>query len=90
MTKKELVKSIANNLGYTQKDISVVVDEVFNTILTTVASGEEVGLVGFGKFVSVDKQARDMRNPATGEIISVPAKKAPKFKPSSAFKDALN
>lgn len=89
MNKKELVKSVAEKTGYTQKDILLVTDCIFDTITKTIKT-EDVNIVGFGKFVSVDKAARDMKNPLTGEIVHVPAKKAPKFKASTALKDAIN
>lgn len=65
------------------------VKALFDTIVSTVASGEEVSIHGFGSFLAVDKEARTARNPKTGEAVNVPAHKAPKFKVSSAFKAAV-
>ena len=89
MNTKNFVKEIAGKTGFTQKDVQAVVDAGVDVIKNTVAS-EEVSLVGFGKFVTSDRAERVMRNPATGEQVTVPAKKSLKFKPAKAFKDAVN
>ena len=47
-------------------------------------------LVGFGTFAVTDRAARTGRNPRTGEAITIPASKNPKFKAGKALKDALN
>ena len=82
MNRTELAKKV--NL----KDEDV--KTLFDTIVSTVASGEEVSIHGFGSFLAVDKEARTARNPKTGETVNVPAHKAVKFKVSKTFKDALN
>lgn len=89
MTKKELIKSISESVGFTQKDVATVIDKAFETISNTLAT-EEVSITGFGKFEAVDKPAKDMRNPSNGSIVHVPAKKAPKFRAGKALKEAVN
>lgn len=89
MTKKELVKAVATSTSYTQKDVAVVIDSALEIIANTIAA-EEVSLTGFGKFSVVERDQREMRNPATGEIVVVPAKKAPKFKASTTLKATVN
>ena len=89
MTKKELVKKISEETGYTQKDVLVVVDGVFNTIADVVKT-DEVSITGFGKFLTVEKAERVMRNPATGAQVTVPAKKSIRFRPAKLFKDSVN
>ena len=89
MNTKNLVKEIAGKTGFTQKDVQAVVDAGIDVIKNTVAN-EEVSLVGFGKFVTTDRAERVMRNPATGDQVTVPAKKSLKFKAAKAFKDAIN
>ena len=49
----------------------------------------QVQIVGFGTFETTTRSAREGRNPATGESISIPASKAPKFKAGKAFKEAV-
>ena len=89
MNKTTLVKKIAASTGFTQKDVLTVVDELFNTIITEIKN-DEISISGFGKFVTSERPARIMRNPATGGQVEVPARKGLKFKPAKAFKDAVN
>ena len=91
MNKEILVKTVAGNIdGATKKDIEVVVNEVFDTIKNTLASGEKVAIAGFGSFESVERAERVARNPRTGEEMIIPKSKAPKFKASSVLKSAVN
>ena len=91
MNKEILVKTVVENIeGATKKDIAVVVNEVFDTIKNTLASGEKVAIAGFGSFEVVERAARECKNPQTGEPVHVEASKAPKFKAGKAFKDAVN
>ena len=89
MTKREIVKSVSESTGFTQKDVLSVVDKVFETIASVVAN-EDVAITGFGKFATTERSARIMRNPSTGEQVSVPAKRILKFKPAKSLKDSLN
>lgn len=91
MVKQDLVKSVASKIeGATQKDVAIVIDTVLETIKENVANGEKINLVGFGSFEAVERAAREGRNPKTGESISIPASKAPKFKAGKNFKDMVN
>ena len=67
-----------------------VVKKIFTTIKDEVKAGQKVDIAGFGSFFYVDKAATTARNPRTGETVNVPAKKAPKFKVSTTFKNELN
>ena len=89
MTKRELVKNVSEKTGFTQKDVLVVVDNMFDTIAKAVV-GEDVAITGFGKFVTTERAARTMRNPSTGEQVQVPAKKSIRFKPAKNLKDSVN
>ena len=91
MNKEILVKTVVENIeGATKKDIAVVVNEVFDTIKNTLASGEKVAIAGFGSFEVVERAARECKNPRTGEPVHVEASKVPRFKASKALKDAVN
>ena len=90
MNKNELVNSVAEAAGLSKADAAGAVDGVFNTIMGTLAGGEEVRLVGFGTFSVRDRAARTGRNPRTGEEIQIKASKNPAFKAGKAFKDAVN
>lgn len=71
MNFKELVREVSQRTNYTQKDIAVVVDNIIDIIENTVASGEEVNLQGFGKFERIKRAPRDIKNPRTGEAMSI-------------------
>lgn len=94
MTKTELIKVVKDTVsetleGVTAKDTAVFVDATIKAIQDTVIAGERVQIVGFGTFETTTRSAREGRNPATGESISIPASKAPKFKACKAFKEAV-
>lgn len=94
MTKTELIKVVKDTVsetleGVTAKDTAVFVDATIKAIQDTVIAGEMVQIVGFGTFETTTRSAREGRNPATGESISIPASKAPKFKAGKAFKEAV-
>jgi len=92
MNKTELVAAIAAKTGLTKKDTEA-------TLNAFVASVEEelnkkdgkVQLIGFGTFEVKTRKERTGRNPQKpGEVIKIPASKAPVFKAGKAFKDAVN
>ena len=82
MTRIELAQKIGVS--------DAVVKDVFEAIKTEVKNGGKVDIYGFGSFQATDRAARTARNPQTGEMIQVAAKKAVKFKASKNFKDAIN
>ena len=87
--KQELVTDVATATGLTKKDATAAVDAVFASIQDTLAKGEKVQLIGFGKFEVRSRAARKGRNPQTGEEIEIAASKIPAFKPGKALKDAI-
>lgn len=89
MNKVELSKTIAKKLEITIKDAEAVTTEVFDTIVETLAKGEEVSIAKFGKFRTEHKDATTKRNPQTGEAVAIEAKNVPKFKFSSVVKEAV-
>ena len=91
MNKTDLIKNVSAQIeGATQKDVAVIVDTVLETIVNTVASGEKVSLAGFGTFEVTERAERNGRNPKTGEAITIPASKSPKFKAGRSLKDIVN
>ena len=89
MTKTELINEVANKTGLTKKDAEKAVSAVLESITDAMALGDKVQLVGFGTFEVRDRAAREGKNPATGETISIPATKVPAFKAGKALKDAI-
>ncbi|WP_119678489.1 HU family DNA-binding protein [Indioceanicola profundi] len=89
MNKNDLVASVAETAGLTKGDAGKAVDAVFDAIAGALKKGDEVRLVGFGTFAVAERAASEGRNPRTGEKISIPASKQPKFKAGKGLKDAL-
>jgi DNA-binding protein HU-beta len=89
MNKGELVDKIADKASVTKKDADAILSVILEVILDTVASGDKVTLVGFGTFEARDRQAREGRNPSTGEPIKIPATKVPAFSAGKSFKDRV-
>ena len=90
MNKTELTDAVAEATDLTKADAARAVDAVLGTISSTLASGDQVGIVGFGTFLVRDRAARVGRNPQTGAEIQIAAAKVPAFKPGKALKDAVN
>ncbi len=90
MNKSELIARVAEVTELPKKDVTRVVDAVFQTISETLQKGEKVQLVGFGNFEVRERSARKGRNPQTGEEIEIPASKVPAFKPGKALKEGIN
>lgn len=80
-------KTLAMEIGVSQKDAGIVIDAVLKTIKDGLVNDGKVTLVGFGSFVAATQAARKARNPKTGEPIDVPAKTVVKFRPAAAFKE---
>ena len=89
MTKDELVAKVADSTGIKKVDLQKALDVMISTIIETIKTGDKVNITGLGIFKLKDKKARMARNPKTGESISVPAKKAPKFLAAKNFKEAV-
>ena len=90
MNKTELVKKVAAENELNQKQAAAVVDSVLNAVVDTVAAGEAVALFGFGTFSLKHRDARQGRNPATGEAMEFAASDTPVFKAGKAFKEKVN
>lgn len=90
MNKTDLANKIAEKYELTKVGSKAIVDDIFDSIKDSVAKDEPVQIIGFGTFKSVKRGAKKARNPQTGETIKIPAKKAVKFVPGTAFKDQLN
>ena len=90
MNNTDLAEKIAGDNGLSKADARKLVDAVFAAIADAAAAGEEIALNGFGKFKVKDTPARDGRNPATGETITIKASKKLTFTPAKAVKDRLN
>ncbi|MCZ6479554.1 MAG: HU family DNA-binding protein [candidate division NC10 bacterium] len=92
MTKADLVEKIAATVNLTKKETEVVMDTMFDGIAKALASSNDgkVELRGFGSFRVRRRGARQGRNPQTGAMVSVPAKKVPYFKPGKELKALID
>ncbi len=90
MNKADLIDMVATKAELSKTDASSAVDALINGITSTLKRGDSVTLVGFGTFSVSERAARTGRNPRTGDVITIPASKSPKFKAGKALKDALN
>jgi len=64
-------------------------ETIIESITKTLKQGEEVSIAGLGTFSVKRREARQARNPHTGETVDVPAMNVPKFKPAKGLKDAV-
>jgi DNA-binding protein HU-beta len=88
MNKTELINVITGRIeGASKKQTTEYLDTLIDTITETLATGEEVNLVGFLKLSVVDTPAREARNPQTGESVPVAAGRKVKVKALKNLKE---
>ena len=91
MTKENIAKKVSCHTGLSRIKALEAVQAVFDTIKTAlVKSDKPVSLRGFGRFVTQRKKKRDGRNPKTGEIAVISARRVTTFQASDALKDIVN
>ena len=90
MSKGELVTLMAEKSGLSKKDAEKALQAFTESVAQELKNGGKVQLVGFGTFEVSERAAREGRNPATNQTITIPASKAPKFKAGKALKDLVN
>ena len=90
MKKVELVEAIATKAGLTKADAARAFDATLEVIAGNLEKGNKVPIVGFGTFDVSKRDAREARNPRTGEKIKIAARKAVTFKAGSRLKERVN
>ncbi len=91
MIRSELLQALhKDNPELRAEEIEQVVDIFFDEISQRLAEGGRVELRGFGAFSTREREARQGRNPRTGEAVSVPAKRVPYFKAGKEMRRRLN
>lgn len=91
MIRSELVLALAkDNPDLKADEVEKVVDVFFDEITNRLVDGGRVELRGFGAFSTRAREARQGRNPRTGESVPVPGKRVPYFKPGKEIRDRLN
>lgn len=86
MTKADIVDIIAKGTGLTKVETSAVVDGFLATIGFSLQSGDHVELRGFGTFCLRERKEKHVPNPKTGEMMIIPHRVVPDFKPSPQLK----
>lgn len=89
MNKAQLIDEIAENAGITKIKANTVLNIILDRITESLKTHESVQLVGFGTFNVKHRDARNARNPQTGELIELPACYVPSLNFAKALKDAL-
>lgn len=90
MNKTELVAAMADQAGISKKDAEKALKAFTDVVAEELKKDGKVQLVGFGTFEVSKREAREGRNPQTGEPMQIAASTAPKFKAGKALKDMLN
>ncbi|MEM6329400.1 MAG: HU family DNA-binding protein [Planctomycetota bacterium] len=89
MTKKEIVKTISEEIGLTQLKTKEIVQKTFDAIVETLVEDRRIELRNFGVFEVKKRAARKARNPRTGEKVSVPEKFVVTFKPGKEMEERV-
>ena len=90
LTKKDIVEQVYNELGFPRNQSVEIVESLLEIIKSTLASGDDVLVSGFGKFCVKEKAERKGRNPATGEDAIILARRVVTFKWSGKLRDKVN
>jgi DNA-binding protein HU-beta len=87
MNKSELAKAISDKAGITRAQAGDVIDALVDAVVASAKKDDAVQLAGFGTFHAKHREAREVRNPRTGEKMMSKAKTSLAFRPASALKD---
>ena len=90
ITKTHLKESIATKLDIPKKQASQIVETLLEEIKSTLASGEDIMISGFGKFCVKEKESRRGRNPNTGDDLILDGRKVVSFKSSLVLTEKMN
>ena len=88
LTKSQITAALAESLGISKADSARYLDTLAGLACSEAKNNGSFTIPGLGKLVLVDRKARQGRNPQTGEVIQIPAKKVVKFRVAKACKEA--
>jgi len=89
MNKAELIATLADEAGITKTQANTALDAFVDAVTKTLKKGDKVTLVGFGTFSVSKRAARNGRNPQTGEVIKIKARKVARFKAGKELSSKL-
>jgi DNA-binding protein HU-beta len=90
MNKGDLIDKIADGSNINKVQASSAIETMVNSITAALRKGDRVTLVGFGTFSVSQRKARNGRNPQTGSVIKIAARKVARFTPGLELKKAVN
>ena len=90
MNKTEFVKHIAQQHNCSQVEADKIINMCTSSVIDALSKGNEISLIGFGSFSVQKVEAREGRNPRTGDTLKIAAYNQPKFKVGQKLKDAVN
>ncbi len=89
LTKAQTVDRIRDEIGFTRNECTELVESLLEIIKSTLESGEDVLISGFGKFCVREKRKRRGRNPATGDDLILASRRVVTFKCSGVLRDKV-
>lgn len=89
MTKRELIIQISERMGYTQNEVSNVVQSMLDSVIESLAEGDRLEIRNFGVFEVKERDSRLGRNPRTGEEVPIKGKRVASFKPGKLLKQRV-
>jgi len=90
LTKAEIAEQVHNHVGRNKKESARMVEALFEIIKESLEEGKDVMISGFGKFSIREREERKGRNPLTGDLIMLPAKKVVTFRCSGKLREKIN
>ncbi|MGL6188309.1 MAG: HU family DNA-binding protein [Holosporales bacterium] len=87
MNKGDLVNFVKEKTGFGKAECEKVVNAFFEAVTDALRKKEEVSFIGFGSFSVAKREAREGRNPRTGEKLTIAASHQVRFKPGKTLKD---
>ena len=89
-TRKDLVEKISSNVGLPNSTSSLIIENIFDFILSELENNQDVKISSFGSFIIRNKKSRLGRNPKTGIEVPISARNVVTFNPSNILKSKLN
>src|SRR5574338_1571841 len=91
MTKSGLIEAVSERTPHiSKKDTEIVVNTIFDAMSRALRDGQRIEIRGFGSFQVKVREAREGRNPKTGEEVFIPAKRTPFFKVGKELKEMVD
>ena len=90
LTKADIIDTVASATGLTKVETEAVMDGIITTIISALKENNRVELRGFGTFGVKKRDPRKARNPGTGDVVYLPERYVPTFKPSRLLKTSVN